>query len=212
MIGGGVRPLARPVWRSFRPRFLENAVAHVRRGGFAVLLLPDRNMKLLLPRTPEGSLTEMARWALLALDVRRCGTVRKGPARGLAVARARPRDRDILREWCERDGTCPRSTYRMELDCRACGACCRDNRVVIEPRDVAQWRRAGRADLAARAYFRTARGKVVLRLGPDGACVHLRPNDNHCSIYDLRPLNCRAFPAGSEACLAARLETLGIVD
>jgi uncharacterized protein len=207
-----VQRIRRPVWRSFQPRFLENAVAHVRRGGFAAVFRPDGEMRLLLPRTPGGSLTEMARWALLAIDIRRFGLARTGPARGLFVVRVKPRDRDVIREWCERDGVCPRSTHPVDLDCSACGACCRDNRVVIEKSDALRWRRAGRADLAGRAYLRSSGGTVLLRLLHDGSCVHLTQPRHRCSIYDVRPDNCRAFPVGSEACLAARLESLGIVD
>jgi hypothetical protein len=208
----GTQPIERPVWRSFQPRFIERAVAHVRSGGFAVLLLPRGEMKLLLPRDGDGPApTEMALWALLALEVRRWGRPRQGPARGLVTVRVQPRHRDIIREWCERDGGCPESTYRMHLDCMACGACCRDNRVVLERHDLARWRRAGRRDLEGRAYVRTARGVVVLRVTEERACVHLGPR-NRCSIYDLRPDNCSAFPVGSEACLAARLESLDIVD
>jgi Fe-S-cluster containining protein len=119
--------------------------------------------------------------------------------------------RAFIREWCERDSTCPGHTRQVELDCLACGACCRDNRVVLEPYDRVLWRQSGRPDLAERPYVRTAKGVMLLCLTADGACVHLGPG-NRCAIYRLRPGNCRSFPAGSEACLAARLDTLGIVD
>jgi uncharacterized protein len=207
----GARRLRRPVWRSFQSRFLGNAVSHVRRGGFAAVFHPNGEIKLLLPREPDGSLTEMSQWALLAINVHRAGAP-GGPLEGLAVARVKPKDRAIIREWCERDGASPRSTRSMDLDCSACGACCRDNRVVIEKHDVARWDRAGRRDLAAPPYVRSSRGTVLLRLATDGSCVHLEQPHNRCSIYDMRPDNCRAFPIGSEACLAARLDTLGIVD
>ena len=47
-----------------------------REGSSAVMLLLD---------TPGGGLTETAQWALLALEVRRCGMFRTGPAKGLCV-------------------------------------------------------------------------------------------------------------------------------
>jgi len=38
-----------------------------------------------------------------------------------------------------------------ELDCLACGACCRtgtDGRILIPPEDLTRWRRLGRDDIA----------------------------------------------------------------
>ena len=206
-----VTVVVRPVWRSFHPKFLPNAVAHVRSGGFSVLLFDNGKRKLLLPRGRDGKLTDPALWALLALDVRRWGTARSGPAKGLASVRVRPIDEGIVEEWCDRDARHPRSTARVRLDCLACGACCRDNRVVLEPWDLAAFRRAGRPDLLSRDYVRTSKGKVVLKLDARKRCLHLAPK-NLCRIYELRPYNCSVFPVGSEACLAARKDTLGIVD
>ena len=68
--------------------------------------------------------------------------------------------RDIVREWCARDAGQPRSTRTMKLDCLACGACCRDNRVVLEKPDLARWRRAARHDLLDRAYQLAERPEV----------------------------------------------------
>jgi hypothetical protein len=201
--------IVRPVWRSFRPEFLRRAVQHVRAGGFAAVFYPAGDVKLLLPRTRDGALTELALWALLALEIRRWGSARSGPARRLAAVRVKKHHRPIIREWCERDGAEPESTRTMELDCLSCGACCRDNRVILETPDLAQWR-AERPELLGRAYLRRSNGTVLLRV-VDGACVHLGEG-NRCRIYPLRPGNCSAFPVGAEPCLAARLETLGIVD
>ena len=53
--------------------------------------------------------------------------------------------------------------------------------------------------------MRPSRGRRVLRV-VRGDCVHLAGND--CVIYELRPDNCRAFPAGSEGCLGARAEII----
>lgn len=204
--------VTRPVWRSFQPRFLARAAAHVRAGGFSAVMHPGGRVRLLLPRDRKGALTEPALWALLAIDLRRWGSPKSGPARGLAsVWLARGEDKDIVREWCERDATNPKATRTLRLDCLACAACCRDNRVVLEPEDFRAWRKAKRDDLAGKAYTRRSNGQTVLRLQPSGRCVHLQKS-NHCAIYALRPSNCSAFPAGSEPCLAAREETLGIVD
>ena len=209
----------RPVWRSFRPEYLRRAAAHVRAGGFAAIFQPNGQIKVLLPRERDGQMTEMATWALLSLDIRRWGAARTGPARHLAAVRVKDEHRDIIREWCDRDAEQPASTRRVSLDCLACGACCRDNNVVLEKPDLARWRRAQREDLLGPTYVRRSNGKVVLKLRRDDhlngqrskSCVHLGAA-NRCAIYALRPDNCSAFPKGSEACLAARLDTLGIVD
>jgi hypothetical protein len=205
------RLVRRPVWRSFRPEFLARAVLHVKDGGFAAVIWKNGKMKMLLPLERDGSLTEMARWALLSLEIRRWGRARTGPLRKLAAVHVKPDDRAYVREWCERDSVHPRSTHGVRLDCRACGACCRDNRVVLEPPDFAMWKRRERADLLGRRYVRASKGSKLLRLTAKGSCVHLGPS-NRCAIYRLRPGNCRAFPVGAETCLAARLDTLGIVD
>ncbi|HEY3594455.1 MAG TPA: YkgJ family cysteine cluster protein [Polyangiaceae bacterium] len=202
--------ILRPVWRSFRPEFLARAASHVRAGGFAAVFYPQGDIKLLLPRQRDGALTEMSLWALLALEIRRWGSARTGPAKRLAAVRAKKEHREIIREWCDRDAEQPESTREMQLDCLECGACCRDNRVVLEKPDLARWR-AEKPELLGRAYIRQANGTVLLRLTPKGACVHLGKG-NLCRIYPLRPDNCSEFPVGAEPCLAARLETFGLVD
>jgi len=69
-----------------------------------------------------------------------------------------------------------------------------------------------REELGRRPYVRRARdGKVSLRFGPGGRCRHLQA-DRRCAIYELRPFNCSVFLMGSEACLVAREETLGLRD
>jgi uncharacterized protein len=201
----------RPVWRSFRPEFVDRAIVHVRNGGFSALIRNSGEIRILLPLGRDGDLTEMSRWALLSLEIRRWGHARTGPLRTIAAVNVKRGDREVIREWCERDSVHPRSTHEIRLDCRTCGACCRDNKVVLEGPDLVTWKHAGRADLLGRANVRTSRGVKLLRLGAKGACVHLGPS-NRCAIYRLRPGNCSAFPVGAETCLAARLDTLGITD
>ena len=203
----------RPVWRSYRERYLPDAAAHVRAGGFAAVTYGEDRVKLLLPRGEDGKLAEPSLWVLLAIELRRWGWARTGPARGLAAAWLKTAtDRDIVRAWCERDSKHPAPLRRMRLDCLSCGVCCTYNRVVLEKEDYQRWRKAGRIDLGGRAYTRTSNGKVVLRLTRAQACVHLDEHSKKCAIYELRPLNCRAFPVASEPCLSAREESLGVVD
>ncbi len=201
--------VVRPIWRSFDIDSAEAAAAHVRGGGFSALVDGQRDIKLLLPRTKGGELTELAQWVLLALDLRNWGYARSGPTQGLAAVWVQRGDRDIVEGWCARDERLPPYTQRMELDCLACGACCRDSRVVIEPSDRAAWRRAGRPELEGRVYLHTSRGELVLKHASCGACVHFGA-DNRCGIYELRPFNCRVFPVGSEPCLTVRAGILGL--
>ncbi len=184
------------MWRSYDPRWRANAVVHVRAGGHAVIRGAPR-WELLLP-SPRGALRELSVWALLDLGLGRVGT----SPEGFASVALPDRLRERVEGWCERDGVHRASVRRERYDCRACAACCRKNHVVLDDDDVARWQAAGRADLDGDALVRTVRGRRVLRLLRGGDCVHLAGND--CAIYDLRPENCRAFPAGSEGCLAAR--------
>jgi len=95
-----------------------------------------------------------------------------------------------------------------ELDCLACGACCRtgsDGRILVPADDLVRWKRLGRDDIAARVvpgHF----GELAFETRPDGACVHLgTPESTHaCSIYELRGTTCRDFERGSAQCLEFR--------
>ena len=95
-----------------------------------------------------------------------------------------------------------------ELDCLACGACCRtgyDGRILIPPEDLARWRRIGRMDVADAVqpgHF----GMVAFATREDGSCVHLGTpqNPNACAIYTIRGTTCRELEKGSPQCLEFR--------
>jgi len=91
-----------------------------------------------------------------------------------------------------------------ELDCLACGVCCRtgaDGRILVPAEDLVRWRRLGREDLV-RATQPGHFGERAFATRPDGACVHLgtpgRPNA--CAIYEIRGTTCRDFEKGSWQC------------
>ncbi|MDI1476604.1 YkgJ family cysteine cluster protein [Polyangium sp. y55x31] len=202
----------RPVWRRFPPRRLLRAAAHVRAGGLAAIVDDRDSVQILLGLTEAGKLTELGLSALLTLEQRRFRRVKTGPASGLALVRVRPRFRPVVLDWCARDTLFEGPTRVMPLDCTACAACCHDADVRLDAHDLARFRAAGRRDLTGRAYVKRSRdGRVTLRLADDGRCQLLGP-DNRCTIYEIRPGDCRAFVAGSEACLSARRETLGLRD
>ena len=204
--------VVRPVWRRFRPRYLARAAAHVRRGGHAVIVREDGEIELLLTVDAKGKITELGQWSLLSIERQRWRRVKEGPARGLARARVDPSYGGSVLDWCARDSVHPGATRSMRLDCLECAACCHDANVLLDRDDFARWRKAGRADLVDKAYLKRARdGKVTLRFADSGKCQHLEP-DKKCRIYTIRPDNCAAFVVGSEACLAAREDTLGLRD
>lgn len=176
------------------------AAVHDERGGVTVYLSLDANAKL----------TELGEWALLAIEQGGFRRVKDGPAEGLATVKIKPSYAGSVLDWCDRDSIHEGPTRTIHLDCLECGACCHDANVLLDDDDFNRWKAAGREDLLGKDYLKRSRdGKVTLRFAKSGCCQNLQ-SDNKCSIYEIRPDNCRVFVVGSEACLAAREDTLGI--
>jgi len=204
--------IVRPVWRRFRSRYLARAAAHGRSGGHAAIVHDTEVIEMLLTVDDKGKLTELGQWSLLAIEQQRWRRVKEGPAKGLAIARVRPSYGGSVLDWCDRDSLHPGATRTIRLDCLECAACCHDANVLLDEADFERFREGGRSDLLGKAYIKRARdGKVTLRFAESGRCQHLR-RDKKCRIYPIRPDNCSAFVVGSEACLAAREDTLGLRD
>ncbi len=204
--------ITRPVWRRFAPKFEANAVAWVKRGGAAVIVHSNTRLQLLLEAGPDGKPTELALWAVLALEQQKPRLIKEGKAKGLFTILAVPHAREAVLDWCERDAGHPGHTRTLDLDCLDCGACCHEANVLLDESDLDRFREGGRADLTTSRYIkRTRDGKIRLRFAKDGRCQNLL-QDNKCRIYPLRPFNCSVFPMGSEACLAAREMTLNLRD
>ncbi|HSC87450.1 MAG TPA: YkgJ family cysteine cluster protein [Polyangiaceae bacterium] len=97
-------------------------------------------------------------------------------------------------EWIENE----------QLDCLACGACCRqasDGRILIPEEDLLRWRKQGRDDLLAQVvpgHF----GEMAFAFTEAGACVHLGTAscEHACRIYEDRGTTCREFERGSWQC------------
>jgi Fe-S-cluster containining protein len=167
--------------------------------------------RLVVTRPEPSNDSDLGAWAIFDLELRRWSVVKHGPLRGLAWVRV-PKDRlEIVRARAERDSVWRGPTRVMRLDCLACAACCVKNRVVLERADIERLGRGGRAEIARAPFARREDGRIVLVLTRSGRCKHLGAN-NACAIYGLRPRACAAFPAGSECCLSAREEELGVVD
>ncbi len=201
----------RPIVRAFAERFAENAARHVRAGGHAVILDAHERATLVFSRPKRGDVNDLGLWSVLDLGKQRWGVAQKGALRGLAFLRIPDDSTDIVRRRAERDSIFPGATRTLALDCLACGACCKDNEVVLLEKDVARFRRAGLAKLLHAPWSRRKDGRVVLTLRANKRCHHLH-RDNTCGIYADRPGACRDFPPASECCLFSREDELGITD
>jgi hypothetical protein len=204
--------IERPVWRRFKPQFIARAAAHVRHGGHAAIVHKNGRVDVLLTVGDDGKITELGLWSLLAIEQRRWRRVKSGAAKDLATARVAPKFAGSVVDWCDRDAVHEGPTRKMKLDCVKCAACCHEANVVLDEADFERFREGGRPDLVHRDYVKRSRdGKITLRFAESGSCQHLR-RDKKCGIYPIRPDNCRVFVVGSEACLAAREDTLGLRD
>ncbi len=201
----------RPVVRSFHKRFTRECAAWVRAGGHAVLWDSPKRARLVLPRFGPKDQMALGRWAIMDLGKSSYGFARKGPLRGLVTSPVPEDTLDIVREWATRDSIHPKPKRTIHLDCLECGACCRDNEVVLEKQDARRFRRAGLEKMMKPPFARRHDGRLMLKVLANDKCTNLE-RDNKCAIYEARPDACRFFPAASECCLFAREEELGIID
>ena len=203
--------VTRPIFRQFKARFAREISAHVRAGGHALVWESPSKARLVLPVPKKGDDHDLALWSLLDLGKSRWKVIERGTLRGLATASV-PRDCfEVVRHRAERDSIFPGPTRTLGLDCLACGACCKDNLVILEEVDLERFAKARREDLGKAPYTRKKDGQLVLRLLKSKDCRHLG-SDNKCGIYEIRPDACSTFPMGSECCLFSREEELGLID
>lgn len=203
--------VTRPVVRSFYQPYVSEAASWVRAGGHAVVWLSMRKARLVFTKPREGDQGDLGRWSALDLGRTEFCVASRGAFAGMAYLRVPHDCYSIVRERIARDSVHPGPTRELVLDCLACGACCKDNRVELDEEDVTRFEHAGRGELARPPYARRENGIVVLRLNKDKRCHHLGAQ-NQCGIYEIRPNACSTFPPGSECCLSAREEETGIVD
>jgi uncharacterized protein len=205
--------VTRPVVRQFKEQYAREAARHVRAGGHAIVWAGEGRKKaqIVMPPIDTDDEHDLGFWSLLDLGKSRWNLVTKGPFRGLASASVPRACLDIVTARAERDAGWEGATHTVELDCLACGSCCRDNNVVLEKKDIARFEAAGRTDLMRAPYAKKVEGKIVLRLLRSKDCRHLA-SDNKCGIYTLRPDACSTFPVGSECCLFSRQDELGLYD
>ncbi len=202
----------RPIVRSFKSKYIKEAAAHVRAGGHAIVWESEKRAQLVFQDPPADKPEDFGAWAVYDMGKSSWITHNAGTLKGLASTLV-PRDcLWIARRRAERDSIHPGPTRKMSLDCTKCAACCLDNEVILQDVDVKRFKDAGRSDLVKAPYAkRNSEGRLVLTLLPNKRCHHLK-RDNRCGIYELRPHPCSEFPAGSECCLYAREDGLGIYD
>jgi len=203
--------VVRPVVRSFRSTYMKEARAWVKAGGHAVVWESDKRAMLVFPVPKKGDEEDLGMWSVLDLGKQRWDTPTSGPYAGLACSLFPRATLWIAKRRAERDSKWRNPTRRIKLDCLTCAACCRDNEVILEKKDVTRFREAKRMDLVRRPLAAWRDGKFVLTLLANGSCRHLK-SDNACAIYEIRPDACSQFPAGSECCLFAREEELNVYD
>jgi len=215
-----VAAVHRPIVRSFDSKYTKEAAAHARAGGHAVVWTrkPDARGKVearavLVFREPaDGDIADLGRWSVYDLGKSRWKIAEDGALKGLATTLV-PRDCHwIVKRRAERDAIHPGPTRKVAFDCLACGSCCQDNEVVLEKVDLQRFVDGGRRDLTKPPLAkRDAEGRLLLTLLANKRCRHLGAT-NLCGIYEIRPDACSEFPMGSECCLFAREDLLGLVD
>jgi uncharacterized protein len=204
----------RPVVRSFKLPFAKEAAAWVRSGGHAFLWESDKRVLFVFSEPEDGDEADLGAWGVYDMGKWKWDVEKKGTLKGLATFRV-PKDcMWIATRRAERDAIHRAPTRKVAFDCTKCAACCRDNEVFLQKEDVKRLVLGGRPELTRPPFARRRKdGKVVLTLLPnkDKSCRHLA-KDNRCNIYALRPHSCSEFPMGSECCMYAREDGLGVYD
>ena len=82
------------------------------------------------------------------------------------------------------------------FECANCGHCCTGKGgIVVSPKDLA--RLCAHLGMGAEAFeerFGERKGhKLVVRLGPDGACIFFS-QEKRCGVHEAKPDICRAWP------------------
>ena len=203
--------VTRPVVRNYTWPHRRQAAAWVHAGGHALVWREPRRARLVFRRPNDRDEFDLGWWSVLDLGRSDYRVARSGAFAGMGYVRVPHDCYSIVRDRVVRDSVHEGPTREIDLDCLACGACCRDNRVELADEDIARFEDAGRGELARPPYARRDDGRMVLVLRKNKDCSHLG-SDNRCGVYAIRPDACRTFPPGSECCLSSREEEMGLVD
>ena len=203
--------VVRPIVRSFHARFVKEAVAWVKKGGHAVYWESSTRARLVIPVPKKLDVGDLGYWSVLDLGTSRYETHATGRFRGLSSLRVPRSCNDIMKRRATRDSVHAGPHRTVNFDCLECGACCRDNEVILEDEDHERFAKGGRPELGRPPLAKKRGKRLVLTLLRTKDCRHLG-RDLKCGIYTLRPNACREFPVGSECCMFARQDGLGVVD
>ena len=117
------------------------------------------------------------------------------------------RDLDMSTSALDEKVAATTDEVRKQLDCLACGRCCRFLQVVVDDKDIK--RLAHRLGILPREVLHK-----YVNTAPDGTS-HLNSipcpfllQDNRCSVYEDRPQSCRDFPYLHAGATRSRLLTL----
>lgn len=155
-----VTPVERPIVRSFKPKFVKEAAAHVRAGGHAVVWETDKRAVLVFRTPAEDDPDDFGAWAVYDLAKSRWNTHDSGPFKGLSSILV-PRDCHwIMKRRAERDSIHPGPTRKVAFDCTKCAACCQDNEVIMQDEDLQRFKDGGRPDLAKAPFVKRQIGRA----------------------------------------------------
>src|SRR5438046_7046555 len=138
--------VVRPIVRQFKAAFAKEAARHVRGGGHAVVWESEKRARLVLPLPKKGDEHDLGVWSIMDLGKWRWRKVESGPMRGLATMIVPQDCFDIVRHRAERDSIFEGTTREVDFDRLACGACCKDNEVVLYDVDARRFKKGERDD------------------------------------------------------------------
>jgi hypothetical protein len=128
--------VVRPIVRSFTKQHAKRCAAHVRGGGHAVFWEAKSRAFLVLPVPNEEDASDLSLFSILDIGKQRWTVSKTGVFKGLALCLV-PRDCHAIvtaRVW--RDSVFPGPTRVVNFDCLKCGACCKDNEVILQEHDI----------------------------------------------------------------------------
>ena len=97
-------------------------------------------------------------------------------------------------------------TPAVKMRCRGCQACCVDLEVEVDAEDESRWEEAGIFDdLFEKTRLDPVDPRIrILKMRDDETCVFLI--NGFCTIYELRPNDCRNFEYQGSYCKIIRTQ------
>jgi len=99
---------------------------------------------------------------------------------------------------CEMSDSLPWYHEGLRFECTQCGNCCTGAPGVVwvtedEMRSIAEFRGLSIGEMRIH-YTRLVGGRMTLREFANGDCTFLDPQSRRCTIYPVRPAQCRTWP------------------